>query len=284
MNKKGWMMLRVLINRYNPAAGDALLKFLPKEEMQLVLDQEIRSTDLSPILHQPEKLIKQMHHSWLMPLLTKFPDRLLPILGAALHPEQAAGLKISSPTLHIAQPVKTFMLNQLYYQLEADNHLPFDYLPETELSPLLKWTKSQLVMLINFLGLYDLAPEVRRIVNHQHLKNIYNCLTPKQFYYLKVCLQQKERLVVPKLGIDPSKNECEKLKQILHRRGLIRLGRALCGQHPDLVWYLSHKLDIGRGTFLMNEFKGNTVLNVTSVLKGQVLNLMNFLKSELSQL
>ena len=283
MDKKGWMMLRVFINRYNPKAGDALLKFLPKEDMQMVLDQEIRSTDLSPILHQPEKLVKQMHHSWLKPIIDNFPECLLPVLAASLNPEQAVGLKISLPTSPIAQPIKTFMVNQIYYQLDAEDHLPLDYLPETELSPLAKWTKSQLVTLINFLGLYDLVPEIRKIVNHQHLKNIYNCLTPKQFFYLKICLKQKDLLVFPKLGINPSQINCEKLRQVLHRRGIIRLGRALCGQHPDLVWYLTHKLDIGRGKLLMNEFQTDTVANVTTVLKSQVLNLMNFLKSELGQ-
>jgi len=284
MDKRGWMMMRVFINRYNPKAGDALLKFLPKEEMQVVLQQDIRSTDLTPILHQPEKLVKQMHHSWIKPLLKKFPDELLPVVGASLTPEQAVGLQIPLSPASIAPLVKTFIINNLYHQLEVHDLLPLDYLPETEFSILAKWTKSQLMLLIDFLGLYDLATEVRRIVNRDYLKNIYTCLTPKQFYYLKICLQQKERFTTPKLGIDPTKKNCEQLKQLLHRRGLFRLGRGLHHQHPDLIWYLAHKLDTGRGKILMNEFQASVTPTAESVLKGQILNLMNFLKPELNAL
>lgn len=280
MDKRGWMMMRVFINRYNKTAGDALLKFLPQEERQFVLDQEIHSTDLNPILHQPEKLIKQMHHSWLQPLVAKFPTHLHPVIAASLSTEQATGLRMHLPAPTISHPVKTFIINQIYQLLNEVDRLPFDYLPDTELSPLIKWTKAQIVTLVDFLGLHDLATEMRQIVNQQHLKNIYTCLTPKQFHYLKICLQQKDRLVAPKLGIDPSKKDCERLKQILHRRGLIRFAKGLAGQHPDLIWYLAHKLDTGRGKFLMNEFDKAKVSNVTPILKSQILNLMNFLKTE----
>lgn len=279
MDNKGWMMLRVLINRYNPKAGDALLKFLPQEEAKTVLSQEIRSTDLMPLLYQPQKLLERMHYSWIQPLLDQFPPRLYKLAASALTPEQITGLKIDAP-LSPSPPVKTFMINRLYTLLQADKHLPFDYLPETDLSPLGNWTKNKLVLLIDFLGLHDLASEVRRIVNKNHLQNIYACLSPQQLYYLKVCLHQKEMVTAPKLGIDPSKQDCNKLKKIMHRRGLLRLSKALCSQHPDFVWYLAHQLDTGRGELLLNAYKPDSDPKVTSFLKGQVINIMNFLKNE----
>jgi hypothetical protein len=276
MEKRGWMMLRVLINRYNPKAGNALLKFLPKDEAQAVTQHEIRSTDLAPIL-QEQKTLEKIHYSWIQPLLQQFPGSLQPALVATLSTEQIAGMKISSPIV-ISQMAKTFLSHQLYQSLKIGEHFPIAYLPETELSPLVQWTKSQLVNLIDFLGLHDLASEVRRIVNRNHLKNIYNCFTPKQLHYLKMCLHQKERLVTPKLGIDPTQEDCSKLKQIVHRRGLLRLGKALCGQHPDLVWHIAHILDLGRGNILLKEYQPKELPKVTEILKQQVLNLMSFLK------
>lgn len=278
MDKRGWMMLRVLINRYNPKAGNALLKFLPEDELQAVTNLDIRSTDLTPILQQPQKSLAKIHYSWIQPFLKNFPDSLQSVVIGALTAEQIAGLQISSP-VPISDLARTFILNQLYHLLKISDHFPVEYLPETELSPLAKWMKQQLVNLIDFLGLYDLASEVRHIVNRDYLKNIYSCLTPKQFYYLKVCLHQKEQITSPKLGIDPTKQDCVKLKQVLHRRGLLRLGRALCGQHPDLVWYIAHKLDMGRGHILLKEYQHEALSKITPILKQQVLNLMNFLKA-----
>ena len=252
MDKRSCMMLRVLINRYNPKAGNALIKFLPQEEARAVLAQDIRSTDLAPILQQPQKALAKIHHSWIQPIIHKYPESLRPLLISALTPNQIAGFNIVSP-MAISQVVRGFILNQLYQQLEISEHTPLEYLPETELTPLATWTKAQFIDLANFLGLYDLASEVRHIVNRNHLKNIYTCLTPKQFHYLKMCLHQKEQLVSPKLGIDSTQQDCVKLKQVIHRRGLLRLGKALCGQSPDLAWHIAHILDRGRGNLLLKE-------------------------------
>lgn len=278
MDKRSCMMLRVFINRYNPKAGNALIKFLPEEEAEAVMSQDIRSTDLSPILKQPHKSIAALHHSWIQPALKNFPDSLQSTIISALTPEQIAGLKVNSPTT-LSNVARVFILNQLYQQLDVANHLPVEYLPETEFNFLARWTRAQLIEIADFLGLYDLATEVRHIVNRNYLKNIYTCLTPKQFYYLKVCLHQKDKLVSPKLGIDPTKQDCAKLKQVIHRRGLIRLGRALCGQHSDLIWHIAHTLDMGRGSFLLKEYQPKELPKVTQILKQQVLSLVTFLRT-----
>ncbi len=279
MDKRGWMILQVFMNRYNPKAGDALLKFLPQNDRKELLAQDMRASDLKPIFQHPLQLLERIHYSWIKPLLEKFPDRLQPLIISALTNEQATKLGLSSH-IPLSPPMRTFFINQLYHLLKGEEHLPLEYLPETELSPLGKWNKQQLVNLIDFLGLYDLASEVRHIVNRDYLQNIYSCLSPKQFHYLKVCLHQKQQLVSPKLGIDPTKQDCNRLKQVLHLRGLARLGKALCGQHPDLMWYLAHTLDIGRGVILLKEYQTDAIPKITSILKQQVLNLMNFLKSE----
>lgn len=279
MKKREHIILRVLVNRYNPKADNALLKFLPKEEAQTILSQDISSIDLLPIIQQPQNMLAKMHYSWVQPILKEFPESVQPVIISALTHEQILGLKMSSP-LAISNIAKSFILNQLYQYLHINEHAPIEYLPANEFSVLAKWTKSQLLNLMDFFGLYDLASEVRHIVNRNHLKNIYTCLTSKQFYYLKVCLRQKEQLISPKLGIDPTKQNCPKLKQTIHRRGLLRLGKALCGQHPDLVWHMAHTLDIGRGNILLKEYQLEELPKVTKILKQQLLNLINFIKIE----
>lgn len=278
MNRRESMLLRVLINRYNSKAGSALLKFLPKEEAREVMNEDIPSTDLNPILELPQKAISKIHFSWIQPALAKFPESLQRLFISALTPDQIAGFKLSHP-LTLSDFVKSFLLNRLYQELEIKEHYPIEYLPESDLSELTKWNKLNLMDLADFLGLFDLASEVRTIVDRNYLKNIYNCLTPKQLQYLKLCLHQQEKLMAPKLGIDPSKQDCHKLKYVIHRRGLFRMGKALCGQHPDLVWNIAHVLDIGRGAILLKEYQTQELPKVTKILKQQVLNTMSFLNS-----
>lgn len=278
MEKRSSMMLRVFINRYHPKAGNSLLKFLPENDAKAVMSQNISSTNLKPILQQSSKAIAEIHYSWLQPAIKKFPESLQPAVIAALTPKQIAGFKNTS-RIELSDIGREFILNQLYQKLGLGDHLPLDYLPTTEFTPMTGWTRGQFTELADFLGLHDLASEVRGIVNRNYLKNIYSCLTPKQLKYLKYCLTQREQLVSPKLGIDPTKEDCLKLKQMIHRRGLLRLGKALCGQHPDLIWHIAHILDMGRGNVLLREFQPKELTKVTTILKQQVLNLMNFLKS-----
>lgn len=274
-------MLRVLMNRYSPQAGNALLRFLPQPEAQLVLKQEIQSNDIMPLLEQPERLIKKMHYSWLQPILAKWPEHLQPLVVAALTPEQASRLRPAAPpSPPLSEPVQSFILNRFYSSLEASERLPMEYLPSSDFSPLLNWKKKELVQLIDFLGLYDLAAEIRHIVNRNYLRNFYDCLMPRQLTYLKICMHQKQQITSPKLGIDPSKQNCSQLKQILHRRGLMRLAKSLTGQHKDFVWYIAHILDNGRGTILLQAHQSPASPKVVNVLKQQVFNVMNFLKKE----
>lgn len=285
MDKKGWMILKILINHYHPKTPNMLIKYLPKEDAEVFLKQDLLVSDLRPIFEQPQKMIQKLHYSWLEPLILQLPQELRPVAISCLDEDQANGLqKLLSfkSKKQASPPIKTFLLHQIYTYLteKEQEHLPLEYLPVTDLSPLGTWTKKQLTILIDFLGLHDLAVEIKQIVNKNYLKNLTSCLSSQQLYYLKVCLHQKDKLITPKLGLDPTKRDCTKLLQILHKRGLIRLGKALSGQHPDLVWHISHILDTGRGLFIMQQAKGDVLPQVVQALKNQVTNLINFLKKE----
>lgn len=272
-------MLRVFINHYNPKASNAFTQLLPQQERQAFLLEDIHSPDLMPILQSPINALKPIHYSWISEALKQLPKPLYPIALSSLTPTQMEGLRFKNP-VPVSSTIQSFIQEQLFDLLHFKEHLPRDYLPKTELTPLLNWNKRQILNLIDFLGLHDLAFEVRHIVNRNHLKNIYKCLTPKEFYYLKVCLHQKNKIVSPKLGLDPAHLDPKMLKKALHKRGLSRLGRALYGQPADLVWHLAHQLDTGRGHILLKDYKSEPLPKITPALKQQVINLINFLKSE----
>lgn len=278
MDQRSLIMLKVLLNRYHPKDQDALVKLLPLAEQQAILAHKIQTNDLSALLKQPKDVLETMDATWIQPILEKFPENWFPFLLATLPPSQAERLKKTSlPTLSLTPPVKEWMLKQICQHLPLDGHLPLELLPETSLSPLAKWPKARLLALADFLGIHDLASDIRQIVNTAQLKQIYACLTPKQLAYLKVCMRQKEKITSPKLEMDLTHPDCKKLQSLIHRRGLARLSKALSGQHPDLVWSIAYLMDKPRGEALLKSYELKAIPNVTSILTLQVTNLMNLL-------
>lgn len=282
MKPRGWMFLRVLINRYHQGLPEMLLQLLPQQEAQSALAHDIASSDLTPLLDHAQIVIKRLHYSWMKPAIEKFSRTMQPFFIASLPKELASRIqRHMDPTLKVkplTDALKPFFLRILYQTLDADDRLPIEYLPESPLSPLMHWSKTELVDLIDFLGLHDLSGELRQVVAKQALSSIYECLSPKQAVYLKMCLHQKETVKSAPLKINFKQLDCDQLLKDLHRRGLMRLGKALSGQHPDFIWYLSRTLDTGRGSLLSQFYSPQPTPKVTQALTIQVVNLMNFLK------
>lgn len=278
MNKRACVIFKVLMNRYQTSDPRSFLSILPLEEAKSVSSQKIFSHDLSPIVGQPCTVMKKIHYSWLQPLIALFPDSLKGVVIASLTHEQMTGFHLASVPL-VSSCVKNFLLSRLYDLLEMNHHLPIEYLPQSELNALALLKKQDLMGLIDLLGLYDLASEVRKIVDSNQLKNVFACLSAKQAHYLKACMNQKDQLTVQKLGFDFAKQDCSLLMKGVHKRGIVRLSRALYGEHEDLVWHIAHILDSGRGNILLKEHASSVLSKVTEVLKQQVMTTLNFLKT-----
>lgn len=271
MNAKSTIFLRVLLNRYHPQNVSALLKSVPAEEAKIILNQEIHSSDINPLLSQPMSLIQWLDSSWKEKFVKQFPENIRSIALAAIDVNQST---------KISNPVKAFFIDLFYSYFKGADHIPLAYLPENEFSGLLKWKKPQLIQLATYLGLYDLASEIQLIVNKVQLNNLYSSLTQKQNYYLQICLSQKDKLIFPKLGINFAINDPEKIKQVLHQRGLIRFAKGLAGQNPDFIWYMFHRFDMDRAKVLQHYYNKDADSKVTPILKSQILSVMNFLSKE----
>lgn len=283
MQPKTAIMLRVLMNRYHQGAPSALLEGLPAEDAKLVLDQDIISTDVSQIVIRPNELLgDQIHYSWLQPVLETFTPSMQSLLISALPKESSEALaklmnkpKLPKPT----QLAQNFLLLALCRKFSKRAVMPMQFLPEAPLNVLMTLKKAELLELIDYLGLYDLAEEIRHIVDKILLNSIYACLSIKKQHYLRICLHQKEKLkAAAKIGLVNWKGDAEQLGRLLHRRGLLRLSYALSGQPRDFVWYLAHRLDVGRGHILGKSYSDKEISGVSAYLAQQVINTLNFLK------
>lgn len=282
MQAKGWIMLRILLNRYHSKKPEQVLKSLSEQEVKAVLGQETTSNRVEDSLIHPINFIEKMHYSWLIPEIQKFPHSLQGSLLSALSTSQTAKLKpyfkeAQIPNNPISEPVKAFIIHTLYSRIKHEEVLPISYLPPSPLSPLTNLHKAQLIELIDLLGILDLVDEVRHIIDKGKLTKLHLCLTDKQRKFLHVCLHQKGRLAGAPIKISAWNGERKQMHSLIHKRGMLRLAKALCGQHPDLLWHLSHTLDAGRGAILSGYYSQQVSPGITPILLQQVQNTMNFL-------
>lgn len=284
MSSKNSVLLKVTLNRFHPGAAQAFLKYLPQDAAKAAAAEPTQSQDLSPAFSWPNDVITRTHYSWLAPAIRKLPPSILNATLAALPEKHAEGLSklLAVPLQKITlQPLaKTFLLQQLYNQWQPHEALPLAYIPQSSLAMLLTLTKAELVDLIDLLAMHDLADAIRHIVDKKNLKNIYLCLTSKKQQFLRICLHKKEKLVASKLEIEKWDGSPSKLHKILHRRGLLRLGKALCGQGREFLWHITHTLDTGRGATIAHYYQDEEIPGTTAPLAMQVISVFNFLKGK----
>jgi hypothetical protein len=279
-SQKG-LLLRILLNRTHGSVSKEIVKSLPPDEAEAVLGHPTKATDPLPLLQQTETTLPKIHYSWISPLLKSLDPAKRRAFVACLNNEQRLGIsrlmKDTPPPPITAQPLRQFYLQHLYPMLNLSEHMPIAYLPESPFNSLVDFKKNQIIELIDFLGIYDLAHEMRQIVATKNIKNLYRCLSAKQQQFLRICMHQKDRIVTPPLHLERWDGETTSLMQLMHKRGLLRLSAALSGQHPDLIWYLTHSLDIGRGQFLEKHIQKEPIPGVSETLALQVENLQHFL-------
>ena len=282
MNTKSWILLRVLLNKYHQGSTDAVLSFLPQESVKTVLSQDVHSENALKAVEPIEMKFDEIHYSWLTSTFQKFPPAVKKFVFGALSSSHQKGLgKLVDlpPNEHDYIPVfRNYLLHYLYHNVDKENVLPVDYLPTSPLNSLTSLSKDQLVELIDLLGLHDLVGELKRVVDKKVLKNVYSNLSRQKQLFLKSIMPLRDKFVTAHLGLDHWNGEKKKLETVLHRRGIIRLGKALSGQHPDLLWHISRRLDLGRGEILVQNYSKEDPSGVASSLIVEVVNAQNFLK------
>ncbi len=253
MKRKSELVLKAHLNRCSPEEKETLLRFLPESERLYLSELPDTQEEELPKETFFASLLEKVHWSWLLPTLKTFSEReqrlFLSVLNSYAAEQLKTALSLKGANEEITETAKGFLREQLLHSLDAppDGLLPLEYLPVSPLNRLLAFTKKELIRLIDSLALYDLAQEVRQIVETKILKRIYSLLSEEQKTILKQITLHKELNPVPKLGIEKWEGTEEALRVLLHRRGLIRFAVALSGQDSDLIWMICHRLDIGRG-------------------------------------
>ncbi len=275
------LFFQLLLNKYHAADGSTVMQCLPEGFRNKVLGTKVSWNDPKVMLRSPAAKIKNVHYSWIVPVIERYPENLRALYAEAL--PSPTNQRILSMLKLPKTPLATtwsrdYLLHDLVKRLELDTITPIEHLPQSILSFTLEFSKEELIELIDFLGLYDLAEEIRRIVDKNQLKKIYTCLSIKKQHFLRNCLLSKEKVSTPKLELEKWNGDPESLEKLLHKRGLVRFGKGLSGLPADFIWHIIHRLDSGRGLLLSKYISSKEIPGITSVMIQEILNIHNFFK------
>lgn len=280
MDDKKSIFLRLLLNKYNQGPQDALLNALSEDEAQKVKAVKISSEDYLALLSSPLNTLTHVHYSWLTkPLASLSREKTLCLLGLIpqAHAEKIkSALNIAEEIPAFSSSVKKFIIQYLAKDFPFQDAPVLAFVPDSDLSHLTHLQKQQIIELIDFLGLFDLAEEIHNIVDKTVLEKVNSALTPKKRSFIKQCLLSKQKLVTNRLNLEYWDGNPSKLAKLLHHRGMVRLGYALSGQSPDLIWHITHRIDSGRGNKLLRYVNEKEIPGVTNALKEQVHQAIQF--------
>ncbi len=195
----------------------------------------------SPLCTVPG-FLAHLHTSWLEPVFRKVPAPLNQFVGSVV--PQAKELKISPRG--VEQPVRALFQQWLFDQTWGENVTPYSLLAPTALDCLLTMTKERLVLLLDLLGIQDVAIDMRRVLDRESVEKLKALLSETQRQYLEMC--GKDNIIPLQIERTPSfwLNHSNP-RLLIHSAGLWRLTRLVAGEDPSWVWYLTRRLDMGRG-------------------------------------
>jgi len=278
MPKKSRLVFKVLTNKIHP--NDDFKEHLSEEESLSLKEVDVKSSDTSVLLKSASKWLTEIHYSWLVPHIKKFPPSMIPVILHAFDQRDRKGLSellgVKPGAQKPGESVADYYLKKIKEMIVEPNILPKEYLPESSLNPLLDLSKSFLVEVVDLLGVHDLGEKIRQVVDKTRLRAIYQCLSPVQLKYLEFVLRQTERVSLSELELSEWDGNPDKLNLSLHKGGLTRLGKAISRESPDYVWHLYHKLDTGRADFI-GKAKENVSADMAEHLKTQVITIVNLI-------
>jgi len=281
MSVTSWISCRFFLERIPEDRCNELVCYLSQKEKEELISAPSSCFDLSSIPLTIEQRISRVHYSWFIEFLTSINehDRLLIISSFdATHREKLRKyFHIHQSLVPINIHGRRYLLNILFHWLTSDQQgfVPVEWIPRHPLNALTTLSKDRMQMLIDYLGLHDLAIEMKRLVKTTRITKIHAILTHAQRDYLQSLLKGKELISFIRIHLDRWDGDEKQLRDILHHRGLNRLAKALFGSPPSLLWDVYHILDIGRSKILKRFFTDISNEYLKELLIKQILELID---------
>jgi len=225
---------------------------------------------LRPLYH----FFERIHYTWLTQPIESLSRELIPLALAALPQEVSTPLSrlldLAPAPVDLSPPVRSFFLQKLAAHLKIDPLVPLDLLPPSPCRGLGYLDRHELIDLAARLGLYDFAAGVKQTLQGKELQRIESLLSSEQKKRLERILREKDPYEAAPLPLKSWGSDVKELSQQLQLQGLKRMGLALAHEERSLLWHIAHRLDQGRGQYLIQESKKTIDRTKSRLLGAQI--------------
>jgi hypothetical protein len=276
-------ILGALLNKGSPQERAHLMRYLTDEKQSVIASLKLFK-DPTRGFESLSSTLSRIHPSWIAPVLRSMPEGEIRLFISALDEQTSQSVKnllrFSGEKTKLTEIGKLYLQKILYQKIATTSLLPIECLPESPLNSLIDLRSADLIALTDFLGLHDLAIEMRQIVDKRKLSLIQESLSPSEKAYLSILVQSRESVTFTRMGLLNWQGDKEVLKQLIQQRGVNRLAKALSLQNSSLVWYVVHKMDSERGLLLMKLAVPLEKSQAAEILGAQVVELISYMRSQ----
>lgn len=280
------IVVKGLLEKCSDKERNRLFNYLSEDEQTKLDKTALPSYEIDQKNFFHDGLIDTIHYSWFIPILKIYPPKesslFLESMQSSYKEHLSKLLNIPTQDTNLS-PLAIGYLRDILLQtiLEKDESiLPIEYLPSSKLNILLTLTKKQLISLIDYLSMYDLAVELKHIVETKTIKKIYSFLSEEEKSFLQKIMKHNPFYPSARMKLEHAQLTEKKFKTYLHKYGINRLAKALSGESIDLLWYICHYLDIGRGTALFKAYAKDKISGVSEIVTSHILQICKTLKTK----
>ena len=261
MMRKRAAVLQSLVERFHPEESQALIDHLSNREQAAMREVAVGPVQTDLLAAPAPEAIAAYHPSWIEQALEKESQERRPLYQAAID-----GKLPPAPT--------AFLLGNLINLLGAPAVVPLACLATAPLQPLIDLDARVLARLVGYLGMIDLAGEMKKTIESRLLREVEPLLAERQQQFLQQWMQESDPMPGPRHGLAEWIPDFQRHAQ---QSGLIRLGRALSHHDKSFVWHLAHRFDAGRGRWILRHAQETVAPKMAEKLVGQVETTMEFL-------
>lgn len=273
MKFKEKVMLKAALSHYKEESS--LKRFITDSDIQQLPSPQ--PFDFSKIFFS-DAWLGEIHLSWFYPVLVALPKNLHPLLLSVFPATRAQKLSeklsCSSPTKPLSRFTHLYFVNFLKQKMIPDNVLPRELLFSSQMNELFGLPEKSSEQLLNLLGIYDLAIELRQIVDKALLNKIYAALSEGQLLFLHYASKQPIKWVFSRLELNRWDGTKESLNNMLNQKGLMRFGKGIIDEEYSFRWHFAHRLDKQKGNLLLKTFGEKYDPIMVPYFKKQILHIL----------
>ena len=124
------------------------------------------------------------------------------------------------------------------------------------------------------MALYDLAFELKHIVDTKILKPLFSFFDKKETTFIKKISASLDPFSLGRMHLEKWDKKEHSLRQQLHKKGIFRLSIALHNESKDLLWHIAHRLDVGRGSLLLKGYENPVAVSITDSIQASIIELV----------